>query len=189
MKSLDRVLIGFLGVSVAAALAGSGMACGAKLDVHDTDEAKSNACIHCHTSAYIAATNPVHEGLFPETCEDCHESKKAWVPVPELHTLDAVTKKTCVECHQKDYDATTQPVHKDRKFPTDCKDCHSTETYQPLPKDIHSTQTFGKQTCYDCHQGNYESTTSPNHVQSNYPKECASCHNIGGAWVPTKTGG
>lgn len=185
--TLDRVLVLFIGGALVAAL--SGLACGAKLDVHETQEAKSNDCVHCHTSAYQAAVNPKHEGVFDQTCDDCHVSKKAWAPIPEFHELDAIAQKECVSCHQKEYDATKKPPHAERHFPTDCKDCHDTEKYAPLPKDIHATQTFGKQDCYSCHQSNYENTTKPNHKQANIPTTCAGCHNAGGAWLPTKGGG
>lgn len=183
---MERVLALFLALAFATSL--SGLACGKAPNIHDTQEAKSNDCLHCHTSAYRAASNPKHDQSFPSTCDDCHDTK-AWAPIPKLHELDAVQKKTCVDCHQKEYDATTQPDHKARNFPTDCKDCHDTDKYKPLARDIHTTQTFGKQECYSCHKDNYDNTTKPNHKQANIPTTCAGCHNAGGAWVPLKTGG
>ena len=47
--------------------------------VHDGVEVTQSDCVVCHQGDYDATTSPVHEGLFPTTCADCH-SVSAWIP-------------------------------------------------------------------------------------------------------------
>jgi nitrate/TMAO reductase-like tetraheme cytochrome c subunit len=183
---MTRLLVTFIAVAFLGAFAN--LACGAEPNVHDTQEATSNPCIHCHTSAYQAALNPKHDGVFEESCDDCHKTKKAWAPIPEFHELDAIAEKECVGCHQKEFDATTQPDHKTRNFGTDCKDCHGTDKYRPLRTNVHTTQTFTKKQCFDCHASNYDKTLAPNHKQAGFPTTCNTCH-VPVSWVPSVPGG
>lgn len=184
----NRILIAFITTAFAAAFAGLGTGtsgCASDPNIHLTAEAQGQPCTKCHISAYAAAVDPPHENVLPQTCGDCHD-QLAWSPIKDLHTLDGVKQVTCVKCHQKDYDGTTNPVHKG-EFPTDCKDCHGTDKYQPLRRDIHTTQTFASTNgvCYGCHVENYKS--APGHVEGNYPHTCGDCHNVGTAWLPTKS--
>ncbi|MBX3226563.1 MAG: hypothetical protein KIT84_32110 [Labilithrix sp.] len=200
----NRILVVFIGLAFLVAVFGGGpAACGSEPDVHETKLALENDCIVCHKAAYVAALSPRHEGSIPDTCDDCH-STELWSPLSKqadaktIHALEIVTsnKVKCEGCHKDDYDATTKPKH-EGMFPTDCADCHSTETYKPLPKDIHTTASFAKisaaaDSCYTCHKEQYDN--NPTHKGDQKPKNCAvapGCHNVGSptvkAWLPLKS--
>ena len=90
--TLDRVLVLFIGGALVAAL--SGLACGAP-SWTSTRRRKRDQRLHSlPTSAYQAAVNPKHEGVFDQTCDDCHVSKKAWAPIPPVHELDAIAQRS-----------------------------------------------------------------------------------------------
>lgn len=195
---LNRLLVLFMGlVFVVALFGGGGAACGAEPNVHQTKQAQSNECIVCHQSAYVAANNPRHQDAFPEGCHECH-STNLWSPLDKevgstIHEIEVVKTLACAGCHKDEYDKTTKPKH-DPIYPTDCKDCHGTDTYAPTKVDIHTTTTFATQvatpdSCYPCHKEQYD--TQADH--KGYPKACGGCHNTGSptvkAWLPTKTGG
>lgn len=103
-------------------------------------------CSGCHLSSYQSAMNPVHVGVLPDTCGDCH-GKSAWTPATvkehpwfmldgkhlttpcvNCHTGNpkrfAGTPMDCVGCHLDDYNRSTFPGH--AMFPKTCKDCHNT---------------------------------------------------------------
>jgi hypothetical protein len=103
----------------------------------------------------------------------------------------------CVSCHQRDYDGTTDPNHRQAQFPTDCALCHTTATWSgasfnhqntafPLTGAHVSLQCGachadgvyrGKPTdCYSCHKPDYERQTDPNHVAANFSHDCTQCH-------------
>jgi len=186
---LNRVLVLLVSVVFATALLGVGpSACGKEPNIHSTQQGLSSDCIVCHQSAYVAAVNPKHAD-FPDTCQDCHNTE-LWSPLDKgvgdtIHEIEVVkTKLECASCHKDEYDKTTKPKH-DPIFPIDCKDCHSTEQYAPLPRDIHGTQRFVKDpTCFPCHEEDYKRAV-PDH--SSFAKTCEACHNTGTAWKPIKT--
>lgn len=103
-------------------------------------------CAGCHSASYESATNPVHVGVLPQTCGDCH-SREAWTPATvtqhpwfgldgkhlttpcvSCHTGNpkrfAGTPTDCVGCHLADYQRSTFPGH--GQFPKTCHDCHTT---------------------------------------------------------------
>jgi hypothetical protein len=113
--------------AVACACAG---ACSPRGNIHDTKEAKSNACINCHSAAYVQVKEPPHQGIKPVTCNDCH-STTAWVPAigngghPEdLFPIQAATSKHhnpaigCTDCHLASLGPSTAGQN------TDCIHCH-----------------------------------------------------------------
>ncbi|MGE0784224.1 MAG: hypothetical protein AB7S26_00950 [Sandaracinaceae bacterium] len=61
------------------ALACAALAAGCRSHSGDRAEVMGADCVTCHLDEYRATTSPVHEGLFPTTCADCH-SVSAWVP-------------------------------------------------------------------------------------------------------------
>jgi nitrate/TMAO reductase-like tetraheme cytochrome c subunit len=181
------------GLTVAALAAGVGVACNGQVDIHDTAEGRG-PCINCHASAYRTASNPVHVGVMPETCNDCHDTH-AWIPVdfgPEKHKwfplqnkhdgpvcTDCHTKgfrvgdtsKECIACHQKDADAAKDPVHVG--FPADCKVCHNDLGWKPSIFQ-HPWPLLNKHAttpCAQCHTG------SPP-KWAGMSTDCASCHKL-----------
>lgn len=153
-------------------------------------------CVECHGRDYQSAKEPDHvAGGFPQDCNQCH-STATWpaarfnhatsgFPLTGAHRAvtcqqchgDGVYKgksTTCVSCHQRDYDGTTDPAHKAAGFSTDCSTCHSTTSWAGATFDhdatffpIYSGAHRGQWTsCATCH-------TNPSSYQQFY---CLSCH-------------
>jgi hypothetical protein len=137
------------------------------------------ACADCHRD--------VHRGEFGFHCETCHVAKswdnrrqmwdnhaKTLFPLNGAHaTLDcgvchferspfqyALTPTECFSCHADDYAGTTDPDHQIAGFPTDCRLCHGTQSWDPLGFPQHDAAYFpinsgthaGEwDTCTDCH--------------------------------------
>jgi len=162
----------------------------------------STDCLECH--------NPVGDGwdtdnigdhdFFPLTlghdnldCTQCHTTG-------DFSDVDP----NCVTCHQTDYDGTTNPNHSNTGFSTDCASCHTTSPgwtpaninhdFFPLTQghDIqdctqcHITANYSDAdpNCVICHQTDYDGTTNPNHSNTGFSTDCASCHTTNPGWTP-----
>ena len=183
-------------------------------------------CVACHMPDLRKATNPNHFTLgFPQTCQDCHNTA-AWQPASFNHAAVGfpisgaharlqcadchingnynLTSTTCVSCHMKDYQRTTNPNHASAGFPTDCSVCHSTSAWQPAAFDhsksgfpltgwhlklqcsdchINGNYHLTDATCVGCHRKDYQGTTNPNHMTGGFPQQCDVCHSTS-AWQP-----
>src|ERR1700687_5113494 len=125
----------------------------------------------------------------PRQCADCHLSNNY-----------NITSTACVTCHLKDYQATTNPNHVAAVFSQTCNLCHNTASWSngsfnhsltafPLtgmhtvpPRqctDCHVNNNYNltSTACATCHLKDYQGTTNPSHVTSNFPQTCGSCHN------------
>lgn len=153
-------------------------------------------CEDCHLTSYATTTNPNHRSVgFSTDCTSCH-STLAWerarfdhgtagFPLTGAHatlTCDQCHKSfqftgtpaACLTCHQRDYEATTDPAHAAAGIPTDCASCHGTLTWQGARFDhdgrwfpIYSGEHRGKwSSCSDCH------TVSSDFTQFT----CVRCH-------------
>ena len=141
----------------------------------------STTCVSCHLKDYNATTNPAHAAAkFSKECTSCH-NETTWKPSTFDHNTStsfqlkgghigvdcischatgfAGTPSTCVSCHLKDYNATTNPAHAAAKFSTDCLACHNQSTWTPSTFN-HDAEFFriysGKHrgewtTCDQCH--------------------------------------
>ena len=174
---------------------------------HTTDPNHAGAgfgtdCVACHgTASWSGAAFDHNTSAFPLTgshkatpCASCHVNNRY-----------AGTPTTCVACHQQDYNASTSPNHVQAQFPTDCLACHTTVTWTGATFD-HNTSAFPltgshkavacttchingvyrgtPTTCVACHQSDFNQSTNPNHVQSQFPTDCTQCHSTI-AWVPS----
>jgi len=131
-------------------------------------------------------------------CESCHR------PAAPGQLQFVGTRAECRSCHQKDYDATTDPAHRASGFPTECEQCHRTLSWNSARfdhartrfaltgahrtaacNDCHGDGVFrGKPIdCVACHRGDYDGAASPNHAAAGYPTACATCHSTT-AWSP-----
>ena len=183
--------------------------------------ARAMACNDCHLKDYQAARTPDHAGgNFSHSCEQCHVTV-AWqnarfdhnatgFPLTGFHLSmncagchapgafpAGALPKTCVGCHQKDYNGTTTPNHQQAQFPTDCTACHTTATWtgavfnhnatafpltgahvQVTCAQCHGDGVYkGKPTaCVSCHQTDYNNAKDPNHQQAQFPTDCTTCH-------------
>ncbi|MBV8205261.1 MAG: hypothetical protein JO041_00585 [Acidobacteria bacterium] len=182
--------------------------------------AANATCAACHMKDYQGTTNPNHAAVgFPTDCSVCH-STTDWTgatfnhattgfPLTGAHTSLACTachssgatltsaNTTCVSCHLKDFQGTTNPNHVTSGFPQQCDLCHSTTAWSPSTFNHNNTvfpltgahvnvacaschvngnYTTTPTDCYSCHKTDYSGTTNPNHVAAGFPTTCATCH-------------
>ena len=175
-------------------------------------------CVSCHLKDFQGTTNPNHaQAGFPQTCENCH-STTSWsgssfnhnntgFPLTGAHTSVQcaqchvnnnynLTDTSCVSCHLKDFQGTTNPNHVAAGFPQTCQTCHTTTSWNATFN--HSTTGFpltGAHTplqcsqchingnysitdtsCASCHLKDYQTASNPNHIQAGFPQTCQSCH-------------
>jgi hypothetical protein len=147
-------------------------------------------CRECHNTMTFDRARFDHNG-FPLTgahrglsCEKCHQGG-----------VYSGTPSDCYSCHRADYDGTNDPNHAASNFSTDCTSCHSRTSWRPATFD-HSrfpltgahkgvsceschqggVYTGTPSNCVDCHTGDYNRTTDPNHLAAGFPLDCAACH-------------
>lgn len=183
-------------------------------DVHDGTLGKN--CGRCHTAQAwrdVSKISTVHQasrfplvGLHQHVgCNDCHASAgpSQFINMP----------LQCSACHLKDFDATTNPNHRQAGFSMRCEQCHSSaitgwqaaglggqsfdhnKTRFPLLgahttaacNQCHLNNRFaGTPTdCFSCHQNDFQNTANPNHLAGNFSKDCRICHS-NNAWKPAK---
>jgi hypothetical protein len=103
-----------------------------------------------------------------------------------------------VNCHQKEYAATTTPNHAAAGFPTACEACHKPSDVAfsqarfdhnasfPLTGPHQTTQCASchknnvfkgtSSQCASCHQPDFARAQEPNHVAAGFPTTCELCH-------------
>jgi hypothetical protein len=185
-------------------------------------------CVSCHLANFNGTTNPSHvASSFPTNCQTCHTSTIDWsgatfnhstmttFPLVGAHVnlgctachssgVFAGLATTCVSCHLKDFNGTTNPNHAKAAFPTDCTSCHSTSTWAgatynhdatafPLTgahvnvacNVCHASGVYAglATTCVSCHLTDYNGAASPNHLASLFPQQCNICHSTS-VWQP-----
>jgi hypothetical protein len=179
----------------------------------------SALCYNCHQKEYQGTTNPAHAAAgFPTDCSVCHtttnwlgakfDHSKTGFALTGTHTTTAcaachvggnynLTSALCYNCHQKEYQGTTNPAHAAAGFPQDCSTCHTTTNWLGATFDhsktgfaltgTHTTTAcsachvggnynLNSAACYNCHQKEYQSTTNPNHSAAGFPTTCDTCH-------------
>ncbi|MCB8995590.1 MAG: hypothetical protein H6538_08275 [Bacteroidales bacterium] len=164
-------------------------------------------CSRCHTPAswLVKNVNELHRNSrFPlvgahnqADCYDCHLSEtRVRFDVPGIN---------CIDCHRKEFLATTNPSHVEAGFSEDCSGCHPVlsrewagagfnHNFFPLvqghagPKcsECHASPRFNDASpeCVSCHKSNYDASTNPNHLEANFPLDCKSCHSLAPGWTP-----
>jgi len=164
----------------------------------------STNCTLCHSTDTWLNANFDHASVgFPLTgghavpprqCSDCH-----------INNDFSLSSTTCVSCHLKDYQGAANPNHVAAGFAQTCAQCHNTTSWSnasfnhnltnfPLtgmhtvpPRqcvDCHVANNYSLTTnaCVSCHLKDYQGTTNPNHVTSNFPQGCGQCHNTS-SWL------
>ena len=185
-------------------------------------EAKTS-CIDCHTDIHYQTVGP--------DCGRCH-TPRSWIieNITELHQRsrfplvgahyttdcslchkDASLLRfeplgvNCIDCHEADYLATTNPNHVQGGYSTNCIECHSltdmTWTSKAINHDFfpltlghaisdcsacHKNGGFTNlsKECVSCHLPNYNATTNPNHAAASIPTACSDCHTTEPGWKP-----
>jgi len=155
-------------------------------------------CTDCHTTEgwkFSASTAKFSHDLtkfklkgqhFYSDCKACHKT---------LVFSEAEAKANCNDCHTDMHNNTVGPncaechtpkswiveniteIHQRSRFPllgahntADCAACHTSASnleFQPLGVE-----------CIDCHNGDYQATTKPNHIQTGISTDCIECHRI-----------
>ncbi len=174
-------------------------------DVHETTVGPD--CARCHTTAswLVSDITGIHRMsrfplLGPHRTADCSQCHRSENPV----RFDVIGAN-CIDCHRAEFLATNNPNHLQAGFSQDCATCHSVNSFQwtgagfnhaffPLVQghsnlkcaDCHTTGNYrdAKPDCYSCHSQNYQATTNPNHVTSNFPTDCKQCHSLNPGWKP-----
>lgn len=117
-----------------------GNGCASTDDIHRTAEAKSKSCYDCHSTAYAVVKTPVHEGLFPTTCADCHATT-SWIPAAGGHpeakfpiTTGSHANKgiACADCHIASLGSDVGGQN------TDCTHCHLGAHNTPAIDAVHA---------------------------------------------------
>jgi len=182
-------------------------------------------CAGCHLATFQHTTNPNHVAAgFPTDCSICHSTtnwlgatfdhSKTAFPLTGAHVglacsgchssgVFAGLPTTCVSCHLKEFQQTTNPNHVTSGFPQDCTLCHSTANWTSSTFDhsktvfpltgahitvacsschINGNFTTTPTDCYSCHKAQYTGATNPNHVTAAFPTTCQTCHNTT-AWT------
>jgi hypothetical protein len=157
----------------------------------------NTACVSCHLKDYNAAITPINHVQvgFPTNCQLCHDTT-LWtngkfdhntttfpltgfhvqVPCASCHVNNNYTTlpTTCYGCHQADYNATTNPVHKAAPtvFTTTCTTCHNTTAW--------TGATFNH-TWFPMTHGNANSVCATCHTNPNDYTifQCTGCHGGG----------
>ncbi len=157
-------------------------------------------CTQCHTIMGWEPANFNHNStLFPLTgkhitvdCQECHSAGYTGTPID------------CYSCHRQDFETAEDPNHVAGNYSTNCTDCHNTNGWDDLENFNHNLTPFPLTgahittdcischeqgynntplQCFGCHADDFNNAQDPNHVTSNFPTECAVCHNTI-AWEP-----
>lgn len=156
-----------------------------------------NDCFSCHKNDYISAQDPNHQlSGFSTNCIECHNPMGfGWetevvdhdffplvlghdnLSCNECHSTSNFSDVSadCFECHQQDYQNTSDPSHQATGYSTDCASCHTLDPgWTPATFDhdaqyfpIYSGEHEGEwSACVDCHKN-----------PSNYADfTCFQCH-------------
>lgn len=184
-------------------------------------------CVACHLEDYNSALEPNHLTFgFPTNCERCHNAAQ-WtgttfnhlevsgfalngahgtIQCNQCHANNQLTglPRVCFGCHESDFNAVSDPNHRQNGFSHDCLDCHNENAWTPADFDHNQTnfpltgahisvncidchqsgQWSGVAVeCFACHESDYNNTTNPGHLAAQFPTDCASCHTAT-AWEP-----
>ncbi len=177
------------------------------------------ACVSCHLKDYQGTTDPNHvQAGLPQTCQSCHTTA-SWGSATFNHSTTGfpltgahvplqcsqchvngnynLTDTSCVSCHLKDFQGTTDPNHVQAAIPQTCQSCHSTASWgnasfnhattgfaltgahvplQCSQCHVNGNYSLTSGACATCHLKDYQGTTDPNHAQAGFPQTCDSCH-------------
>ncbi len=194
--------------------------------VNNVFKGTPTACVGCHQTDFNNSKNPNHAAAgFSTACDGCHKvSDATWsvavfnhaataFPLLGVHATQACSachgdnvfkgkSVACVSCHQKDFNATTNPPHAAAGFSTTCDGCHkvsdaswtqATFNHSVFPlSGVHATTACANchvngnygaalpTNCAGCHTKDYQAATAPvNHA--GLPTACDSCHNFADA--------
>jgi hypothetical protein len=178
-------------------------------DMHN--QTVGSDCGRCHTPVSWVVNNitEIHQrSRFPlvgahvtADCFDCHTNASSNL------LLFGPLGVECIDCHQQDYAATTNPNHTTSGYSTNCTNCHNmtalswsgagiNHNFFPLTaghdiqncQECHKTPDYTSTSplCISCHQDNYNATTNPSHAQLSFSTNCTDCHTTNPGWKPAE---
>lgn len=186
-------------------------------------------CVDCHQTDYNGTNDPPHLAAgFPTDCKPCHNTTN-WTgatfdhsatafPLAGAHKSVACNNNSChgggvyaghpskcLDCHQSDYNGTSDPNHAAAGFPTDCTQCHTQTSWSgatfnhtaffPIASGRHSgnpcsachtnSASYADFNCLGCHPHSDKAQTDSHHNGENgysYDSDsCYRCHPTGRA--------
>jgi len=167
-------------------------------DVHRSELGTN--CLGCHTAESWRVPDMMQrhqQTRFPlagrhltAQCQSCHDNAS------QQHYVGTPT--TCIGCHRREFETTSNPEHSAAGFSTDCSQCHLLTALTWDASFDHSLTAFPltgahvAAPCVVCHPGNrftslpaecvachrieYQQTSNPNHVAATFPTTCQTCH-------------
>ncbi len=153
-------------------------------------------CEQCHTPVSWTSARFDHGAITGMQLSGAHRA----LACQSCHTNGnfRTASSSCLSCHQKDYQAATNPNHVAGGFPTTCDTCHRASdtsfnqahfdhqaSFPLLGQHVlqacaacHQNNVFRgtSRDCVGCHRVDYNRTTSPAHAAAGFPTTCESCH-------------
>ncbi|NPD47532.1 hypothetical protein [Lentimicrobium sp. S6] len=131
-----------------------------------------NSCIECH---------PVANNYSVFTCTGCHEHNQSEMDDEHSGISGYVYQdNACLTCHPTgsedgafDHNKTGFPLTLGHDV-DECASCHTDQN------DYGNISTE----CLACHENDYNSSTSPNHVETGFSTDCILCHTTNPDWEP-----
>jgi hypothetical protein len=152
-------------------------------------------CVDCHRDKYQATTNPNHQLVgYSTNCSECHNiTSFVWqgagfnhdfFPLTDGHAISDCfvchvdnnykISGACYDCHESEYNMTTNPNHQASGFPFDCTLCHTTNPgWKPASFSDHDKQYFPIYS--GSHKGTWSSCTEC-HPSGTSSFSCIDCH-------------
>ncbi len=178
-------------------------------DMHN--QTVGSDCGRCHTPNSWVVNNitEIHQrSRFPlvgahvtADCFACHKNASA-----SLLNFGPLGVE-CIDCHQANYSATTNPNHTVSNYSTNCIECHNmtsiswsgagiNHNFFPLSgghaidncQQCHKTQNYASTSpdCFSCHETTYNGTANPNHASIGFSTSCKDCHTTNPGWKPAE---
>lgn len=131
-----------------------------------------NSCVECH---------PVANNYSVFTCTGCHEHNQSEMDDEHSGISGYVYQdNACLTCHPTgsedgafDHNKTGFPLTLGHDV-DECASCHTNQN------DYGNISTE----CLACHENDYNSSTSPNHVETGFSTDCILCHTTNPDWEP-----
>jgi DmsE family decaheme c-type cytochrome len=172
------------GLAVLVAMLGGGLAFGQTAAGQVAWSATD--CQSCHEAAVGPTFQATAHAKLTESCARCHQDVGAHAkaqmsgdttgPVPSMRRLSAEQlNATCLECHEKDNQATYRSSMHDRRNVA-CTTCHSVHSFKSAKAQLKTRSD--SETCYTCHKSERAKSMRTSHHPIREGKmSCTSCHN------------
>ena len=165
----------------------------------------STDCQNCHTTTAWTPSTFDHDGQYFPIYSGKHQG--TWVLCTDCHTTPTnYGTFSCIDCHAHNDQTQVNNGHQGvggySYNSLACYSCHPTGSVSgafnhnngfPLTgahttllcSACHANGFIGTPTaCSACHINAYNGTTNPNHLTTNIPNTCATCHTTNPGWTP-----